>query len=436
MKEIWQRLRASARQAYEKFRPAPPSDAVSPVSVDEMPADEVVLAAEVVPADEVVLAAEVVPADEPVGEAPGAPAGSVAPPRRRGLLPGWAPWAAGGVAAILVAAILAVLLWPSGASVRVPDLTGLNREAATERVRVLGLRLHVGDTRFSETVAAGGVVSQSPRAGSIVEEGGVVSVDLSAGSESFVMPDVIGQRLDAARRTLRDQGLDVTFVTVPSDAVQGTVVSSVPSAGTTITTGEIVRLSVAAGAGATGTIVPTDMSGLTFVLDPALPPTNATVDVTFDIARRVRALLEASDARVILTRAVSDTPDTSTPADRLRRAKETTSTALVGFAVASSGTLGLQVQSLPSTGTPPAVFRTSKALGTALVTALRSDFPSTTTTITVGDSILKDFGGTAVRLRLGSNASNVDRLSFSDPSWADAVARAVFNALARTYGRD
>lgn len=355
---------------------------------------------------------------------------------RRGLIPPWLPWAVLAVLSSLLVLILVLIFWPGGASVRVPDLAGLDRATATQRVRVLGLTLRVADTRFSDTVPAGHVISQTPKKGSIVSEGSVVTVDVSAGSETFRMPDVVGQKLDAARRTLRDRGLDVTFVTVPSDGVPGTVVSSLPAANTTVTIGEMVRLSVAAGMGTTGTVVPTDLSGLTFVLDPAFAPTGSTSDVTFDVARRVRALLEASEARVVITRSVSDTADTATTVDRVRRAKESSSTALIGLVVGTSGTMGLQVQSLPATGTPPAVGGASGTLGSALVTALRADFPSTTTTFAAGDQVLKDYGGPAVRLRLGSNSSNADKLNFADPGWADLVARAIFNAIARTYGRN
>jgi hypothetical protein len=362
-------------------------------------------------------------------------AGPEAPQQRRGLIPRWLLWAAGAVAGAFVVLVLVIVFWPGGGSVRVPDLAGLDKAAAAERVKVLGLRLTVADTRFSDTVPAGHVLSQSPKKGAFVAEGSVITVDMSAGSETFAMPDVIGQRLETARTTLRERGLDVTFVTIASDGVPGTVVSSLPAANTTVTIGDLVRLSVSAGVGSTGTVVPTDLSGLTFVLDPALAPAASTSDVTFDVARRVRALLEAADARVVLTRSVSDTADTATVADRIRRSKESTSTALVGLAIASSGAVGLQVQSLPATGTPAAVHAASDELATSLVTALRSDFPSTTTTFAVGDSILKDYGGAAVRIRLGSSGSNADRLNFADPTWADSVARAIFNALARAYGR-
>jgi len=422
MEELWDRLRARFSQALDS------------IHLRRRPAEVDVTAA---PVDVAAPVEVVAPPTDQTGSA--APAASSTPeelPRRRGLIPHWAIWTAAGVLVLLVVVVLVIALWPSGAAVRVPDLAGLDRAAAVERAQVLGLRLRVRDTKFSDVVPAGGVVAQSPKAGSVVREGAVVTVDLSAGSETFAMPDVIGVRLEAARQTLRDAGLDVTFVTVASDAAEGTVISASPSAGTSVTVGETVRLSVAAGVGTTGTVVPSDLSGLTFVLDPAFPPASLTADINFDVARRVRALLEAAHARVVLTRSVTDTPDTATEADRLRRAKETTSTAFVQLYVVTSGTIGLQVQSLPGTGTPSAVYKSSKTLATAITTAFRADFPSTTTTTAVSAPMLKDYGGTAARIRLGSSGSNADKLNFSDAIWADSVARAIYSAIARTYGAD
>jgi N-acetylmuramoyl-L-alanine amidase len=260
-------------------------------------------------------------------------------------------------------------------------------------------------------------------------------VDLSAGSESFAMPNVVGQTLDAARRALRDRGLDVQFETAPSDAEQGTVISSLPSAGATVTTGDVVRLTVAAGVSSTSTLLPSNLTGLSFVLDPAPAPTGSSTDVSFDIARRVRALLEASGARVTVTRLVTDTPAEASSLIRLRHARESTATALVGFSVTASGLSGLQVLSPPDTGTAAATFVGTTSLSQALLTSLRADFASITATSVAGDTVLEGVGVPAARIALGSNSSSSDRLSFSDPQWADNVAQDVYRALARAYGR-
>jgi hypothetical protein len=353
--------------------------------------------------------------------------------KRRGLIPSWVPWAAGGTVVLVLVVAAVVILATRTSTARVPSLVGLNRAAATTRAKELGLVLVVRDTRFSATIAAGSIIDQIPVAGTVVAQGSTVRVDLSAGSETFAMPDVVGQTLDAARRTLRDRGLDVQFQTAASDAGQGTVISSVPSAGATVTTGATVRLTVAAGVSATDTLLPSDLSGLGFVLDAEPPPTGATSDVSFDIARRVRALLETAGARVTVTRAVTDT--TATAAVRLARAKESTSTALVGLFVAQSGLAGLQVQSVPNTGTATATFAGSTALAQALFTGIQKDFSSVTTATATGATVLEGVGVPAGRVRLGSNSSNADQITFSDPQWADNVASDIYRALARTYGR-
>jgi N-acetylmuramoyl-L-alanine amidase len=355
--------------------------------------------------------------------------------RRRGLIPEWLPWAGGAAAGLIVIVVVAVLLLTRTASVRVPSLDGLDRASALKRTKELGLVLAVRDTRFSAAVPAGAVIDQVPGPGAVVPEGTTVRVDLSAGSETFAMPDVVGQGLDAARRALRDRGLDVQFQTAPSDAAQGTVISSAPSAGETVTTGATVRLTVAAGVSSTDTLLPSDLSGVGIVLDPAPAPTGASTDVAFDVARRVRALLEASGARVIVTRAVTDTTASASTTVRLAHAKESTSTALVGLYVATSGTAGLQVQSVVGTGTAASTLASSTTLAQALITGLRADFSTVGTATAVGDTVLEGIGEPAARVRLGSNDSSSDKIAFADPQWADNVARDIYRALARTYGR-
>jgi hypothetical protein len=355
--------------------------------------------------------------------------------KRRGLIPRWVPWAAGGVAGAALVIVVIVLLLSRTSSVRVPSLAGLTRANAIVRAKELGLVLVVQDTRFSARVPSGTVISQYPVAGAVVSDGSSVKVDVSAGSETFAMPDVVGKTLDVARRSLRDRGLDVQFQTTPSDAEQGTIISSLPSAGANVTTGDTVRLTVAAGVSATDTLLPSDLSAAAFVLDPTPPPAGATTDVSFDVARRVRALLEASGARVTVTRAVTDTAATATSIVRLRKAKESTSTALVGLVVGSSGASGLQVLAARNTSATATFAAATNTLAQGLLAGLRADFPSIATTVSPPDAVMEGAGVPAVRIRLGSNASSSDKVAFADPQWADNVARDIYRALAQAYGR-
>jgi N-acetylmuramoyl-L-alanine amidase len=373
----------------------------------------------------------------PGGTQPGAPGPSDGTPekprKRRGLIPSWVPWAAGGAGVLIVVILVVILLVSRSDIVRVPALQGLDAKAAATRLQELGLKFVVGDQRFSANAPVGTIIDQRPIPGAQVAAGTTVMVALSAGSESFAMPDVLGQTIDNARKKLRDRGLNVEFQTAPSDKDQGVVIASVPSPGQTIQTGATVRLTVAAGTSQSDTLLPSNLKNKTFVLDPA-PVTGSTADVTMDVARRVRALLEASGATVVVTRAVTDTGDAANTLARSKRAKETSSVALVGFSTTDSGASGLAVVSLPNTSTTQPIYLKSLALTQALTDALKGSFSQVSQATASNDTILSDTGVPAVRLRLGSTQSSADTLTFTDPDWADNVAKAVYRALAQVYG--
>lgn len=354
--------------------------------------------------------------------------------KRRALIPRWLPFAAAGVV-VAAGLLVGLILWSARlATVRVPALQGMDRTAATARLQELGLTMRVGDRRFSDTVPPGQIVGQSPEPGVKVLEGTEVVVALSAGTEDFPMPDVTGWTLEKARATLRDRGLSVDVLTVASDRPQGTVVETFPSPGVSVATGDSVRISVAAGSGSGGVLLPTDLTGKTFMLDPAPMPVPRVADTSMDVARRLRALLEASGAKVVATREVTDAGDAVTTLSRARRAKETSSTALIGFIVAQSGAGGLAVQSLPATGATQPFYLASAGLATALADAIRAAGKPVTSSVAASDLILTGTGVPAVRLRLGSLGVPDDKLQFSDPQWADDVARAVYRAIGSVYG--
>ena len=186
--------------------------------------------------------------------------------------------------------------------VSVPSLARLEQVVARSELAQAGLEMEIGDTRFSATVPAGAVVDQDPAPGADVEEGTVVMVVLSAGSESFAMPDVLGLPVDTAREQLEAKGLDVETVSEPSEAPPNTILRSEPAPGGQVTTGDTVVLAVVSDDVSGDVLLPADLSDAVFVLDPASPP-EGVVDPAMDIARKLRSLLEASGARVVVTRA-------------------------------------------------------------------------------------------------------------------------------------
>ena len=89
-----------------------------------------------------------------------------------------------GVALVIAVVVTTFVLLPDR-SVRIPDLVGIPRAQAAERVSALGLKLQIRDTPFSATIAKDSVAAQEPTAGLLVAPGTTVIVDLSAGSDSF-----------------------------------------------------------------------------------------------------------------------------------------------------------------------------------------------------------------------------------------------------------
>lgn len=101
------------------------------------------------------------------------------------------------------------LLVSSGpAQVDVPALTGMSADDAGAAVGAAGLGLG-GVTREYSTQPAGTVLSQSPEAGSRVDEGTQVNLTVATDSPQGPVPNVVGKDAETARTTLEEQGYTV-----------------------------------------------------------------------------------------------------------------------------------------------------------------------------------------------------------------------------------
>ncbi|WP_124109582.1 protein kinase domain-containing protein [Kocuria rhizophila] len=94
------------------------------------------------------------------------------------------------------------------AQVDVPALTGMSADDAEAAVSAAGLGLG-GVTREYSTQPAGTVLSQSPEAGSRVDEGTQVSLTVATDSPQGPVPNVVGKDVETARATLEEQGYTV-----------------------------------------------------------------------------------------------------------------------------------------------------------------------------------------------------------------------------------
>lgn len=338
---------------------------------------------------------------------------------------------AGIVTGLLLLTVIAGVLLSSRASVKVPSLIGVSEADAGRRAKALGLTLVVRGTELSVGVAKGLVASQDPTAGVVVSAGSKLTVVISAGSGTFAMPDLTGLTLEAARELLRAKGVDVRFVTSPSTAPSGTVISSEPAPGTPVSVGAVVRLTIAASGGG---LPLADLSGSSFVLDPAPPASDVASDAAFSVATRLADLLRSAGATVSMTRSVAGAAAAPSVADRLTATHDASATVLIGFSVATSGLEGLQVLTVPHGVVPTSVVEVSAPLADAVFASLRADFASVSTLTANADPVMVGSGLAAVGIRLGSVEAPTDRKLFANPAWADLMARDVFRGLAAIYG--
>lgn len=134
--------------------------------------------------------------------------------------------------------------------VAVPGVVGLTQAAAEAAISNAGLVSSV-TTAFSDTVAVGNVISQSPAAGAEAAENSTVSIVVSAGPAPVVIsvPDVVGLNQAAAEAAISGAALVVGNVTTASSATvpAGDVISQNPAAGTEVGEGATVDLVVSSG---------------------------------------------------------------------------------------------------------------------------------------------------------------------------------------------
>ena len=130
--------------------------------------------------------------------------------------------------------------------VEVPRLAGLRFDEALQRLADLKLEAQRKEV-FSDVRPPGEVVSQDPKPGEEAEEGTVVVVRVSKGQQKAGVPDVIGEELAAAQTELEAAGFEVSVVTGPSEAPEGTIFAQSPDAGVEAAKGSTVQISVSEG---------------------------------------------------------------------------------------------------------------------------------------------------------------------------------------------
>ena len=133
--------------------------------------------------------------------------------------------------------------------VNVPNVTGMTQASAQADLVADNLVMGNVTSEHSNTVASGNVISQSPVAGTLVDEGTAVDLLVSLGPIMVNVPDLVNLTQAAATTAITNAGLTVgTVNTANNDTVpSGEVISQNPAAGASVASGSAINITVSLG---------------------------------------------------------------------------------------------------------------------------------------------------------------------------------------------
>ena len=133
--------------------------------------------------------------------------------------------------------------------VKAPDLRGLYYSQVIADPDYSDFVIEEGEYVYNESVDAGKIISQDPGANRRIEKGGTITVTISRGAKTFLLPNYVGSDARQAKIELDRFGvLCVEDTPEYNDEVPaGSVIRMVPEAGTELTAGDTVTLTVSKG---------------------------------------------------------------------------------------------------------------------------------------------------------------------------------------------
>jgi hypothetical protein len=134
------------------------------------------------------------------------------------------------LAVALISAFITMRLAIHGREVEVPNLAGLTIAEASQTASSQGLNLNVENRFYSNDVAPGHVLAQSPTSGVTVRREWTVRVTESLGPQKVSVPDLIGQTQRPASILMRRLSLDMgTVAQLPTSSELGVVLAQTPT---------------------------------------------------------------------------------------------------------------------------------------------------------------------------------------------------------------
>ncbi|MBO2988686.1 Stk1 family PASTA domain-containing Ser/Thr kinase [Leucobacter tardus] len=130
----------------------------------------------------------------------------------------------------------------------VPDLAGIEREAAVETLEGMGL-VPIPVERANEDVAAEHIIETDPEVGANLSEGDTITIYVSTGPATAEIPETESMSVEDYTTEIEGLGLVVGQVNTENDPVapKGRVMSVSPEVGTSVESDTVVTLTVSSG---------------------------------------------------------------------------------------------------------------------------------------------------------------------------------------------
>ena len=135
--------------------------------------------------------------------------------------------------------------------VEMPDVVGLTRDEAQQKIEGAKLKFEVASEEYNTDVEENHVISQDPtyvEGYNRVKQGSTVKVVVSKGTEKTKVPKVIGLSKDDAIEAIEDAKLKAEIVEEASKKIEeGYVISQETDANTEVNAGETIKIHVSTG---------------------------------------------------------------------------------------------------------------------------------------------------------------------------------------------
>jgi beta-lactam-binding protein with PASTA domain len=149
---------------------------------------------------------------------------------------------------VLIGSTVAVVVSTGKSFSVMPDVIDLTQAAATAAITGVGLVASIS-TAWDTVVPVGDVIRQFPDAGVILQVDSEVSIVVSTGANSIVVPTVVGEIKEAAQAIIETKNLTFTFTESYSTGIgYNTIISQSIPAGTHVSEGTILSVEVSLGA--------------------------------------------------------------------------------------------------------------------------------------------------------------------------------------------